>query len=94
MKPLLVKDGMALLQEQPQLWLLKQGIMATPKAIEKCFFRAKPFPGNRGFNCHSLYSASTLLTYYSFVGMTGGQIFHEMMKFHGVEHICKFATAA
>jgi acetolactate synthase-1/2/3 large subunit len=25
---------------------------------------------------------------HSFVGMNGGQIFHEMMLRHGVEHIC------
>lgn len=26
---------------------------------------------------------------YSFVGMTGGQIFHEMMLRHDVKHVCK-----
>ena len=26
---------------------------------------------------------------HSFVGMTGGQIFHEMMLRHGVKHVCK-----
>jgi acetolactate synthase-1/2/3 large subunit len=25
---------------------------------------------------------------HSFVGMTGGQIFHEMMLRHGVKHVC------
>jgi acetolactate synthase I/II/III large subunit len=29
---------------------------------------------------------------HSFVGMTGGQIFHEMMLRQGVKHICKFFT--
>lgn len=27
---------------------------------------------------------------HSFVGMTGGQIFHEMMLRHGVKHVCKY----
>lgn len=26
----------------------------------------------------------------SFVGLTGGEIFHEMMLRQGVKHICKF----
>ena len=26
-----------------------------------------------------------------FVGMTGGEIFHEMMLRQGVKHVCKFA---
>jgi acetolactate synthase-1/2/3 large subunit len=29
---------------------------------------------------------------HSFVGMTGGQIFHEMMLRHGVKHVCTFVT--
>jgi hypothetical protein len=29
-----------------------------------------------------------LLTYISFIGMTGGEIFHEMMRRHEVKHIC------
>jgi hypothetical protein len=28
---------------------------------------------------------------HSFVGMTGGQIFHEMMLRHGVKHVCTCA---
>ena len=28
---------------------------------------------------------------HSFVGMTGGQIFHEMMLRHGVKHVCGFS---
>lgn len=29
---------------------------------------------------------------HSFIGMTGGQIFHEMMLRHGVKHICELYT--
>lgn len=29
---------------------------------------------------------------YSWVGLTGGQIFREMMRQHGVKHICKYDT--
>jgi hypothetical protein len=31
---------------------------------------------------------------HSFVGMTGGQIFHEMMLRQGVKHICTFPVSA
>lgn len=29
---------------------------------------------------------------HSFVGMNGGEIFHEMMLRHGVKHVCKWLT--
>ena len=29
---------------------------------------------------------------HSFVGMTGGEIFHEMMLRHNVEHVCMYNT--
>ena len=55
--------------------------------------RARPSPA---FNREDYSSVSPLRPYrapemdHSFVGMTGGQIFHEMMLRQGVKHICTF----
>jgi acetolactate synthase-1/2/3 large subunit len=59
--------------------------------------RARPAPA---FNREDYGSVQPLKPYrapemdHSFVGMTGGQIFHEMMLRQGVKHICTFPVSA
>lgn len=64
---------------------------STAAAASQTQSRARPAPA---FNREDYSSVQPLKPYrapemdHSFVGMTGGQIFHEMMLRHGVKHIC------
>lgn len=65
------------------------GAAASPAPRE----RAVPSPAfnrddGRRNDIHALRSKEVKLDH-SFVGMTGGEIFHEMMLRHDVKHICK-----
>ena len=64
---------------------------STAAAATQAEPRARPSPA---FNRDDNHHVSPLTPYkapemdHSFVGMTGGQIFHEMMLRQGVKHIC------
>jgi len=64
---------------------------STAAAASQTQARARPAPA---FNREDYGSVQPLKPYrapemdHSFVGMTGGQIFHEMMLRQGVKHIC------
>ena len=64
---------------------------STAAAASQSQSRARPAPA---FNREDYGSVQPLKPYrapemdHSFVGMTGGQIFHEMMLRQGVKHIC------
>jgi acetolactate synthase-1/2/3 large subunit len=64
---------------------------STAAAASQTQSRARPAPA---FNREDYGSVQPLKPYrapemdHSFVGMTGGQIFHEMMLRQGVKHIC------
>lgn len=64
---------------------------STAAAATQAQPRSRPSPA---FNRHDYTEVQPLKQYrspamdHSFVGMTGGQIFHEMMLRQGVKHIC------
>lgn len=73
--------------------VVKEDVRTQSTAAAQPQARARPAPA---FNREDYGSVQPLKPYraperdHSFVGMTGGQIFHEMMLRQGVKHICTY----